>query len=95
MEPENLTVRVLMDIRDEMRGMREDITGMRADIHGLREEQIHTNERLAVVETVLVDVATQMRFLGRSMGVSRVARRRHEQRLEDLERRVGDLERKR
>ena len=88
MEPENLTVRVLMEIRDEMRGMREDI-------HDLHEAQIRTNDRLGAVENVLVDVATQARFLGRSMGVSRVARRRHEQRLDDLERRVSDLERKR
>lgn len=88
MEPENLTVRVLLEIRDEMRGMREDI-------HGLHEEQIRTNDRLGAVENVLVDVATQVRFMGRSMGVSRVARRRHEQRLDDLERRVSDLERNR
>lgn len=109
MEPENLTVRVLMDIREEMRGMRgdlsglredvsglrEDVNGLREDVNGLHEEQLRTNERLAVVETALVDIGGQLRFLGRASGVARVARRRHDERLDDLERRVTDLERQR
>lgn len=109
MEPENLTVRVLIDIRDEMRGMRSEladvkdeivemkgeIVEMKGEIVEVKHEIVHVNERLGTVETALVDLTGHVRFIGRSMGVLRASRRGHEKRLDDLERRVGDLERER
>jgi hypothetical protein len=88
MEPANLPLQVLLEIRD-------DIAEMRQDVGGIRQEIGHINTRLGSVENVVLDLATQARFMARSMGVSRVARRRHEHRLDDLERRVTDPERKR
>jgi chromosome segregation ATPase len=100
MEPENLTVRVLMDIRDEMRGMRADLVevkGELVEVKGelveMKDELVNVNARLATVETTLRDTNEHVRFIGRSMGVLRGGRHRHEKRLDDLERRVGDLER--
>ena len=109
MEPENLTVRVLMDIRDEMRGMRAELVEvkgelvemkgelveMKGEIVEMKDELVHVNERLGTVETSLTDLTGQVRFIGRSMGVLRDSRRGQEKRLDDLERRVGDLERQR
>jgi predicted nuclease with TOPRIM domain len=93
MEPENLTVRVLMDIRDEMRGMRADLVEVKGELVEMKDELVNVNARLATVETTLRDTNEHVRFIGRSMGVLRVGRHRHEKRLDDLERRVGDLER--
>lgn len=109
MDPENLTVRVLMDIRDEMRGLRGDVTDMREEVRGLRTDVVdireevrglrsevtHIGERLALTDNLLVDVGGQLRMMGRSMGVTRAAKRRHETRLDALELRVSELERKR
>lgn len=93
MEPENLTVRVLIDIRDEIRGVKGELVEMKSELGGIKDELIHVNERLATVETTLEETGAQVRFIGRSMGVLRSQRRGHEKRLDELERRVGDLER--
>ena len=109
MEPENLTVRVLIEIRDEMRGMRGDIVEMKGEIVdmkgeiveikgeivAIKDELVNLNERVATVGTTMEDLAAQVRFIGRSMGVLRASRRGHGKRIDDLERRVGDLERNR
>lgn len=94
MEPENLTVRVLMDIRDDVRGLRGDVAGLREEQVRMREELTSIGERLSTVEGAVVDIAGQLRLVGRSIGVSRAARRQHERRLDDLEHRVSALERK-
>jgi chromosome segregation ATPase len=106
MEPENLTVRILVEIRDEMRGMRED-TNRRLDHMGTRIDRTNerldqtnerldlTNERLGAVEHAVRDMSAQMVFMGRSLGVTRSKGRRHTVRLDDLERRVEVLEKER
>jgi septal ring factor EnvC (AmiA/AmiB activator) len=88
MEPENLTIRILMEIRDELRGTnkRIDQTNERLD---------RSNERLGAVEHAVRDMATQLVFMGRSLGVTRTKNRRHNVRLDDLERRVDALEKQR
>ena len=102
MEPENITVRVLKEIRDEVRGVREEVAGVREEQVRMREEQVRMREeltnvgaRITVVEGAVVDIADQLRFIGKSIGVSRVARRKHETRISNLERRVSALESKR
>lgn len=54
MEPENLTSRVLVEMRDEMRGLRGDVTGLREDLNRLEQRQSEDAMRIA---TELVAVA--------------------------------------
>lgn len=75
MEPENLTVRVLIEIRDEMRGTRGDIVEVKGEIVAIKDELVNRDERVAAVETTMEDFAGQVRFIGRSMGVLRASRR--------------------
>ena len=53
-----ISVEILKDIREEMRGSREEMRSMHA-------EQVRTNQRLDVVETTLLDLADQQRFVVR------------------------------
>lgn len=107
MEPENLTLRVLIDIREEMRGMRSELVevkgelvevkGELVEVKGelveMKDELVHVNERLANMDAAIKDTNVTVRFISRSMGVLRSQRRGHEKRLASLEQRVGDLER--
>jgi chromosome segregation ATPase len=102
MEPENLTVRILVEIRDELRGtnQRLDKTNDRIDQTNERLDDVtgrlgEVTERLGAVEHAVRDMATQMVFIGRSLGVTRSKGRRHTARLDDLERRVVELEKQR
>jgi hypothetical protein len=88
-KPRDLTVEILKEIRDEMRGMRAAQDGMRA-------AQDETNARLGIVETTLRDLAEQMMVLGRAVKVSIEHRKGtdralsgHERRIERLEKRLG------
>ena len=76
----DLTVEILKDIRDEMRGSRKEMRGMHA-------EQVRTNQRLDVVETTLLDLADQQRFVVRYL-------RAISERESQLEARVDKLESK-
>lgn len=92
MDPENLTVRVLVEIRDEMRGLRNEVRATNERLDQTNERLDQTNERLGAVEHAVRDMATQIVFIGRSLGVTRSRGRKHGARLDDLERRVGELE---
>jgi hypothetical protein len=83
----DITVEILKDIRDEMRGTREEVRGMRA-------EQIQTNHRLDVVETTLLDLADQQRFVVRYLRVISDRDTQLEPRVSSLEARVDKLESK-
>ena len=83
----DITVEILKDIRDEMRGTREEIRGMRA-------EQIQTNHRLDVVETTLLDLADQQRFVVRYLRAISERDTQLEPRVSSLEARVDKLESK-
>ena len=80
MEPENLTLRVLIEMRDEMRGMRGEL--------------VVVNTRLSAIESTLLDSEQPIRLLARGSSVGIRARRAQARRLDDLERRVGKLEQK-
>ena len=83
----DITVEILKDIRDEMRGMRGEVRGMRA-------EQVQTNQRLDVVETTLLDLAEQQRFVVRYMRAISERDAHLEPRVSSLEARVDKLESK-
>jgi chromosome segregation ATPase len=83
----DLTVEILRDIREEMRGTREEIRGMRA-------EQVQTNHRLDIVETTLLDLADQQRFVVRYLRAISERDTKLEPRVTSLEARVDKLESK-
>ena len=83
----DITVEILQDIRDELRGMRVEQVGMRA-------EQVQTNQRLDVVETTLLDLAEQQRFVVRYMRAISERDAQLEPRVISLEARVEKLESK-
>lgn len=83
----DITVEILKDIRDEMRGTREEVRGMRA-------EQVQTNNRLDVVETTLLDLADQQRFVVRYLRAISERDTQLEPRVSSLEARVDKLESK-
>lgn len=93
MEPENLTLKVLIDIREEMRGFRCEQREMRDEIRVLRVQQEETNARLGTIEHTLVDAASHVHVLGRAARVSLETKRLHDERFDALERRVSELER--
>lgn len=102
MEPGDLTVRILQEIREDIRGLREESRQSREegreDIHGLREEMRQSRDetaaRFEVIETTLRDLAEQLVMLGRGIKVAIEQRATVESRIDDLERRVGALERR-
>jgi len=83
----DITVEILKDIREEMRGSREEMRGMRA-------EQMQTNNRLDIVETTLLDLADQQRFVVRYLRTISECDIRLEPRVSSLEARVDKLESK-
>jgi chromosome segregation ATPase len=76
----DITVEILKDIRDDIRGMRS--------------EQVQTNHRLDVVETTLLDLADQQRFVVRYLRAISERDSRLEPRVSSLEARVDKLESK-
>jgi chromosome segregation ATPase len=102
MEPESLTLKVLVDIREELRGMRDEMGHLRNEMGhlrdemgDLRDEQHQTNLRLAAIEGTVVEAAEQIRVLARATRVTLDAKQAHEERFDDLERRVTELEKQR
>ena len=83
----DIAVEILEDIRDEMRGTHEEVRGMRS-------EQVQTNNRLDVVETTLLDLADQQRFVVRYLRAISERDTRLEPRVSSLEARVDKLESK-
>jgi hypothetical protein len=106
MSGSDITVEILKDIRDDIRGvrteLREEIHGVRTElreaIHGVRTElgaelRIHT-ERFGVVEAALRDLAEQQRFVVRYTKATAERDSRLEGRVSTLESRVDKLETK-
>jgi len=99
MSGSDITVEILKDIRDDIRGVR---TELREEIHGvrtdLREEiaklRTDTNERFEEIETVLLDLAQQQRFVVRYTKAIAERDSRLEGRVGLLESRVDKLESK-
>ena len=73
MADSDVTVEILKEIRDEIRGVRtglgEEIRGVRSEVRELREDTNQrldaNNQRLDLVETTLLDLAEQQRFIVR------------------------------
>ena len=84
MEPENLTVRLLQEIRDEVRRS--------SDKSEVRFEKM--DQRFEVIETSLRDLAQQMVMLARGIKTALEHRTNVDGRLDDAERRLADLEKR-
>jgi predicted nucleic acid-binding Zn-ribbon protein len=84
MEPENLTVRLLQEIRDEVRSSSEKSE--------VRFEKM--DQRAEVIETTLRDLAQQMVMLARGIKTALEHRSSVDNRLDDAERRLNDLEKR-
>jgi hypothetical protein len=104
-EPTDLTVRILQEMRDDQRGLREDVRGLRDEVRGLSGRlEVLSSEgaarfevmtaRFEVIETTLRDLAQQPVILGRAVKVAIDDRRASTDRWDDHERRLAALERK-
>jgi chromosome segregation ATPase len=87
MAGQNITVEILKDIRDEIRGMRSEQVETNQRLGA-------TNERLDTVETTLLDLAEQQRFVVRYTKAISERDARLEPRVTSLEARVDKLESK-
>ncbi|HEY2730314.1 MAG TPA: hypothetical protein VGK52_10260 [Polyangia bacterium] len=88
MAGDDVTVEILQGIRDEIRGLRAD-TNQRFD-----ETNERLDRRLHTVETALLDLAEQQRFVVRYTRAISERESRLEPRVVDLETRVEKLESK-
>lgn len=100
MEPTDITIKILQEIRDENRGMRADINGLRDDlggrVDGLRAD-VNTrfdgmDQRFLTVETTLKELAEQMVMLARGIKTALEVRAGVERRLDDHEQRLRMIE---
>jgi hypothetical protein len=87
MAGDDMTVEILKDIRDEIRGMRSEQVETNQRLGA-------TNERLDTVETTLLDLAEQQRFVVRYTKAISERDARLEPRVSNLEARVEKLESK-
>jgi chromosome segregation ATPase len=100
MEPSEITIRVLQEIRDELRSSRaetkEELRAVREEsreeFRTVREEFRTVNARFEVIETSLRDVAQQLVMLARGIKTALDARAEVELRFADVERRLEALE---
>lgn len=96
MEPTDLTIQLLQEIRDEQRITRTELAGR---IDALAVETRSGREmaaaRFEVIEHALRDMAEQLVMVGRAIKVSLESRSVGDRRLEELERRVAELEKQR
>jgi len=91
MASSDVTVEILKDIRDEIRGVRTEVRELRSDTNQRLDA---TNERLGTVETALLDLAEQQRFVVRYTKVLSERDSRIDGRVTALETRVDKLESK-
>ncbi len=78
----DITVEILKDIRDELRGVRSEVHDLRSDM----------NKRFAMVEAAILDVAEQHRFVVRYTKAIADRDGQLEPRVSALESRVDKLE---
>lgn len=88
MEPENHTLRLLKEIRDEIRDSSDKT---REEIRSSSEK---AEARFEVLETTLKELASQMVMLARGIKTALEHRSNVDTRLEDAERRLADLEKR-
>ena len=94
MEPTDLTVKILQEIRQELRGQRSDSAELRGDFAGLRSDfaQMHADfsARFEIIEKTLKDLSEQMLLLARGIKTALEVRGR----MDDLERRLSEVEKR-
>ena len=94
----DLTVKILQEIRDELRESRGEQRSLREEQRLFREEVIRrfdgADQRFEVIETSLRDMAEQLVMHGRALKVLLEGRSTSGVRLDDLETRVVALEAK-
>ncbi len=94
MANDDITILVLREIRDEMKGMRDDMQGMRDEQRGMRLDLGSVERRLETLETTL---ATEIVGFRRDFIVVRdllVGRRDLRPRVDRLEADVAELKRR-
>jgi rRNA-processing protein FCF1 len=91
MEPADLTVRVLQEIRGELRGLRDEQRDFREEQRQFREQSF---ARFEAIETTLRDLAEQLIMLARALKVAVEARDQNPQRFEAIEKRLDALEKR-
>ncbi len=92
---DNLTVAILREIRDEIVTTRSDLGArIESGLAEVRTELGHTNARLEVVETTLLEMAEQPRFVVRHLGVLAGRDRVLETDVDELKARVDAIERR-
>ena len=94
----DITIEILRDIGDGIRGVQGEVHDLRTDVRDLRTE-VHdlrsdTNKRFAVVETAILDLAEQHRFVVRYTKAIADRDGQLEPRVSALESRVDKLETK-
>ena len=87
----DITIEILKDIRDEIRGVRSGVHEVGAEVHELRSD---TNKRFALVEAAILDLAEQHRFVVRYTKAIADREGPLEPRISSLESRVDKLESK-
>ena len=102
MEPENHTIRILQEIRDEVRRSSdksevrfqtmEEKMDQRFEKMDQRFEKM--DQRFEVIEVTLKDLASQMVMLARGIKTALEHRGPVDSRLEDAERRLNELEKR-
>jgi len=105
MEPENMTIRLLQEIRDEVRRS-SDKTEVRFEKMDQRFEKMDQrfekmdqrfekmDQRFEIIETTLRDLSQQMVLLARGIKTALESRAGVDRRIEEVERRVTVLEEK-
>ena len=93
MEPTDLTVRILQEIRDEIRDLRTDqrSLGDRLDTR-MEAQAAESRTSFEAIETAIRDMAEQLVMLARGIRTALDARGRNEDRIDDHERRLQALE---
>jgi len=94
MSASDTTVEILKDIRDEIRGVRSEVHDSNQRLDGVHSEVQATNKHLGVVETTLLDLAEQQRFVVRYVRAISERDGTLEPRVSALQSRVGKLESK-
>jgi DNA repair ATPase RecN len=89
MEPTDLTVKILQELRDGQKEQTQEIHSMRDE---MREDRTRADQRFEVIETSLRDLAEQMVMLSRGIKVALESRSGTESRLDDHEKRLRELE---
>lgn len=81
MEPTNLTVKFLQELRDGQKSQTEELHELRNE---MREGRDRADQRFGIIETSLRDLAEQMVMMTRAVKVA-LDSRDHEQRVRALE----------